>query len=314
MITRCDRSASDPDLEMRFSIIIPTFNRVDLLRQTLESLQPVVRLIHEILVVDDGSSDGTVAFLAREHPGVRLLCQTNSGPGSARNRGIEAATGDWIVFLDSDDLWFPWTLDHLEAAVTKTGTELLFLKPFRFTDPSEVIFMAHQCAAPELRWEVFEDYFSSGDQWRWWGASSFAIRREVIGRVRFSEERINGEDSDWLMKLGDGHRVAQMTGAPTFAYREHGSSLMSDWRKTLAGAMNLVTNELAGVYPGGEGRRKERRRILGRHLRPVILEALARGERSHALTLMRPTWGWMLDDRRFRFLAAFLFRLLTTRK
>jgi glycosyltransferase involved in cell wall biosynthesis len=314
VITRCDRSASDPDLEMRFSIIIPTFNRVDLLRQTLESLQPVVRRIHEILVVDDGSSDGTVAFLAREHPGVRLLRQTNSGPGSARNRGIEAATGDWVAFLDSDDLWFPWTLHHLETAVAATGAELLFLKPFRFSDPSEVMTLIDQSGDREPRWERFEDYFSSGDVWRWWGASSFAIRRAAIGTARFSEDRINGEDSDWLMKLGDGHRVAQMTGAPTFGYREHGASLMSDWKKTLDGAMNLVTNELAGVYPGGEGRRKERRRILGRHLRPVILEALARGERDHALQLMRPTWCWMLEERRFRFLAAFLFRLLTTRK
>ena len=295
---------------MRFSIIIPTFNRIDLLRQTLDSLRYVDLRVHEILVVDDGSSDGTAEFVTEDHPGVRLLRQQNAGPGSARNRGLDAATGDWIAFLDSDDLWFPWTLDHLETAIAGTAAAILFLKPFRFTDPGEVVSLIGHASHPRPRWEVFNDYFSSGEVWRWWGASSFAVRREAIGKTRFSEEKINGEDSDWMMKLGDGHRVAQLTGAPAFGYREHGASLMSDWRKTLDGAMNLVANEIGGIYPGGEARRKERRRILGRHLRPIILEALARRQRGDALRLMGRTWRWSVEERRFRFLAAFLFRLL----
>jgi hypothetical protein len=105
-----------------------------------------------------------------------------------------------------------------------------------------------------------------------------------------------------------------LTGAPTFGYREHGGSLMADWRKTLDGAINLVENEMAGVYPGGKARRQDRTRILGRHLRPVVLEALSRGQRDDALDLMRRTWRWSLEERRFRFLAAFLYRFLTTRQ
>lgn len=296
---------------MRFSIIIPTYNRVDLLRETLDSLSRKDTRIHEIIVIDDGSSDATVEFIKRTHPDVKLLCQKNSGPGSARNRGIEAATGDWITFLDSDDLWFPWTLDHYETAITETCAEILFAKPFRFTSVGDLVSLIDAIADRELSWRVFKDYFASGNAWRWWGASSFAVRRESIGVARFSESFINGEDSDWVMKLGDGRRVVQLTGAPTFGYREHEGSLMSNWKRTLDGAMNLVSNEIDGVYPGGKARRKERRRILGRHLRPIVLEALSRRQRGDALRLLGRTWVWSVAECRFRFLAAFVVRFLT---
>lgn len=296
---------------MRFSIIIPTYNRVDLLRETLESLPYNDTRLREIIVIDDGSSDTTVEFVTQFHPEVKLLCQKNSGPGSARNRGIEAATGDWIAFLDSDDLWFPWTLDHLEAAIVETNASLLFLKPVRFSNSKDLSSLVDHSGEQICSFEVFGDYFASGDVWRWWGASSFAVRRTAIGTVRFSELSINGEDSDWVMKLGDDVRVVQLNGAPTFAYREHGANLMSNWSKTLDGAMNLVSNEIAGVYPGGEKRARERRRILGRHLRPIILETLRRGQRGDALQLFRRTWHWSVEERRFRYLGAFVFRLFT---
>lgn len=299
--------------KMRFSVIIPTYNRVELLRQTLASLPADDPRIHEILVVDDGSMDETVDFLQTTRTDVTLIRQENAGPGSARNRGIDAATGDWVAFLDSDDVWFPWTLDHYEQAITSSGAEILLAKPFLFKTPADLDQLRNESHDSETRVEVFDDYFASGDLWRWWGASSFAVDRSSIGNARFPEAFINGEDSDWLMKLGHGLRVVQLTGTPTFGYREHDGSLMANWDRTLAGANHLVSNELCGIYPGGEARRKERRRILGRHLRPVMLDALSRGQRADALGLMRQTWRWTVEERRFRFLAAFFFRLLTTR-
>lgn len=296
-----------------FSIIVPTYNRCDLLRQAVESVWNQMLPDYELIVVDDGSTDGTREYLRSIEYCVNVLYQANRGPGSARNRGIEAATGDWIVFLDSDDLWFPWTLIHLKAATVATGAALVFLKPFRFANVEALASLVAKADSHEVRWEVFKDYFASGEVWRWWGASSFAARRESIGNARFPEAFINGEDSDWLMKLGHGLRVVQLTGTPTFGYREHDGSLMANWDRTLAGANHLVSNELCGIYPGGEARRKERRRILGRHLRPVMLDALSRGQRADALGLMRHTWRWNVEERRFRFLAAFFFRLLTTR-
>ena len=71
---------------------------------------------YEVIVVDDGSTDGTQAALARHGGSLRRIGQRNGGPASARNAGALAATGEYLAFLDSDDWWFPGTLEHYAAA------------------------------------------------------------------------------------------------------------------------------------------------------------------------------------------------------
>ncbi len=91
------------------SVIIPTYNRAGHLERALESVLAQSRLPAEIIVVDDGSTDDTRAFVAdyRRHsePKIAYLHQANRGPAAARNRGIEAARGSYLAFLDSDDRW-----------------------------------------------------------------------------------------------------------------------------------------------------------------------------------------------------------------
>ena len=87
------------------SAIIPTFNRVHLLERALRSVFDQSVPLLEVIVVDDGSTDGTSEWVARAFPEAVLMIQPNLGVSRARNRGIEAAKGDWITFLDSDDQW-----------------------------------------------------------------------------------------------------------------------------------------------------------------------------------------------------------------
>lgn len=89
---------------MKFSIIIPAYNRTGTLRQTLTAATDQDFSQYEVIVVDDGSSDGTPEMVEHEFPSVQLLRQPNRGPAAARNRGIEAATGDIIAFTDDDCL------------------------------------------------------------------------------------------------------------------------------------------------------------------------------------------------------------------
>ena len=88
-----------------YSIIIPTWNRCGMLAQALESVLLQGHADIEIIVVDDGSHDGTGAMLSARYPQVRYLYQTNRGPAAARNAGIALARGELIAFLDSDDIW-----------------------------------------------------------------------------------------------------------------------------------------------------------------------------------------------------------------
>jgi len=92
------------------SVIIPAYNRRHTLPRALASVMNQKRAPDEILVIDDGSTDGTTDFLRSDFPSVRCLTQENKGPSAARNTAIQAATGEWLAFLDSDD---EWTRDKL---------------------------------------------------------------------------------------------------------------------------------------------------------------------------------------------------------
>ena len=89
------------------SAIIPTHNRSQTLLRALRSVYSQRIPVNEVIVIDDGSSDDTAARIQAEFPGVNLICQAQNGVSHARNRGIDAAQGEWLAFLDSDDEWLP---------------------------------------------------------------------------------------------------------------------------------------------------------------------------------------------------------------
>lgn len=101
------------------TIVIPTHNRAHTLPRALDSVFTQTVLPQEVVVIDDGSTDQTVAVVAKHYPQVCLLQQTQNGVSKARNVGIEAATGDWIAFLDSDDSWLPDKLQQQIDALTE---------------------------------------------------------------------------------------------------------------------------------------------------------------------------------------------------
>ena len=102
---------------MNVSVIIPTYNRKNLLKRALHSVSSQTFVPHEIIVVDDGSSDGTKDWVQERFPYVRYIYQDNSGVSSARNVGIQEAKGSWIAFLDSDDEWMPNKLEQQKGVV-----------------------------------------------------------------------------------------------------------------------------------------------------------------------------------------------------
>ena len=102
---------------MDFSVIIPTYNRAPLLSAALASVFAQEHPAHEVIVVDDGSTDDTSTTLEKFGDRVTVLRQENRGPAAARNLGLTHARGEYVAFLDSDDLWFPWTLATYRRAI-----------------------------------------------------------------------------------------------------------------------------------------------------------------------------------------------------
>src|SRR5690349_8692917 len=99
---------------MNFSVIIPCYNAGPWIVQSLKSVAAQTYPAKEIIVIDDGSSDDSLAKIESSGVPVRLLKTRRSNGAGARNAGIEAATGDWIALLDADDIWYP---NHLQRAV-----------------------------------------------------------------------------------------------------------------------------------------------------------------------------------------------------
>jgi glycosyltransferase involved in cell wall biosynthesis len=90
---------------MKISAIIPAYNSAPYIADAIASIRGQTVPISEIIVVDDGSMDATGEVVNKTDPNTIYLRQENRGPSSARNRGVEAASGDWIAFLDADDQW-----------------------------------------------------------------------------------------------------------------------------------------------------------------------------------------------------------------
>jgi len=102
----------------RCSVVIPAYNAARTLAETLDSVMRQSLPAHEVIVVDDGSRDGT-AGVARGFAGVRVISQANAGPGPAQNAGVAAASGEFVAFLDADDLWTPGALAAQAAALAR---------------------------------------------------------------------------------------------------------------------------------------------------------------------------------------------------
>lgn len=105
---------------IRFSVVIPTYNRARLIGRAIDCVLRQTYPCQELIVVDDGSTDDTVNVVRAAGPQVRLIQADHGGPSKARNRGVREAVSEWIAFLDSDDLWHPEYLARMAHAIEVT--------------------------------------------------------------------------------------------------------------------------------------------------------------------------------------------------
>ena len=112
-------------MEVKISVVCPTYNSEKFVEETLLCVFHQTRLPDELILIDDGSDDETVQVLKnvtfhyRERVKCIIIENKHRGPGAARNEGIKVATGDWIAFLDSDDIWYPKKLAEVEKSVIR---------------------------------------------------------------------------------------------------------------------------------------------------------------------------------------------------
>ncbi len=286
-----------------FSVVIPVYNRKDLLKATLQSVFSQNDRDFEVLVVDDGSTDGSIDFVASLPEPITLLRQQNKGPGAARNLGLSVARGDYVAFLDSDDIWFPWTLATYRAVIQRTREPALIIaatKPFSFASDLEAL------RPSDVAVEKFNDFFASSRASMWHGASAIVVNATHARAVGgFTAEWVNAEDTDFLFRLGDAPGFVRVLAPCTVGYRQHESSAVSNFSRTFAGISRLLSNEKRGAYPGGNARIMERRRMVSRHIRPATIQCLREGMFSEAWQLYAETFSWHVSLMRTKYLLGF---------
>jgi glycosyltransferase involved in cell wall biosynthesis len=192
------------DLSPLFSIIIPAHNQAALLSPTIQSVLNQAMVNQEIIVVDEGSTDGTLDVFSEYRDQVQLLRQTNAEPGAARNAGLRMANGEYVAFLDSGDLWFPWTAGTYAQVIAENNRPAFIAgKPFAFKSDLDA-FPNH---SEDLKTNVFADYLVSGNSFRRFSASSFVMKRQSLLAVGgFANERISSETltvrCEWASLVG----------------------------------------------------------------------------------------------------------------
>lgn len=190
------------------SVVIPVFNRADLVGAAVQSVLDQKGIPFEILLVDDASTDDLGATVAR-FPGAPLSVlrhAVNSGASVARNTGIAAARGDWIAFLDSDDIWLPGKLEQQLAFLTSRGLSAgctdYYIRRALDTEEVEERLLAYK-EELTLRDLVWGCYVSPG--------ATLMVRREVwdeVGPLDPAYRRF--EDWDWLMRFSRRHRLGML--------------------------------------------------------------------------------------------------------
>jgi glycosyltransferase involved in cell wall biosynthesis len=181
------------------SVVIPTHNSVDLAPEAVESVLAQTYEPLETVVIDDGSTDETVAQLERFSPRITLIRQEHQGPAVARNAGLRASHGEIVAFLDSDDIWMPEKLKkcvaalqaHPEAGVIYTALDI------------------HQLETG-LRYRQ-QQYTHSGwmaqalfTECRGVNTSTLVVRRKCIDEVGpFDEEFFRAQDWDLMLRLAE---------------------------------------------------------------------------------------------------------------
>lgn len=137
----------------RVSVIIPTYNRQTYVSRAIDSVLSQTYRDFEVIVVDDGSVDNTKEVATAYGDAIRYVYQPNQGPGAARNLGIRSATGAYLAFLDSDDVWLPSKLAVQVELLERTGTEVCF------SNVKEVDETQERCIPGVCSDRVFEEPF-----------------------------------------------------------------------------------------------------------------------------------------------------------
>lgn len=187
------------------SVIIPTYNRADCLPRSIDSILSQDYKEYEIIVVDDGSTDNTRQILQPyiDKELIRYIYRDNAGCAAARNTGIDAAKGDWIAFLDSDDRWLPDKLAVQMEYLLETGLDVCFTNiAFEHDEDSEIdnSNSMQEQSDKWIAWDSLELVITPNEFHTM--LQSMVVKSSLLNKTgTFDEHIVWGSDTSFIMKF-----------------------------------------------------------------------------------------------------------------
>ena len=233
------------------SVIIPVRNAAKYLNAAIDSVLAQTYRPIEVICINDGSTDATGSILSGYGDRIRVIENTKpTGVSAARNRGIAVATGEWIAFLDADDVWDP---DKLAVQLNKGETEAdIIHSNARIIDEKGAIQKESMQEGPKIANLTFVDLLEGN----WLFLLTVMVRRTAINAVGgFNTKCPPAEDwALWLSLAAAGYRF-RYVNAILGSYRRHGENASSNEDRMLQAELN-VYNEIHNKYPTVFGRRE----------------------------------------------------------
>ena len=254
------------------SVIIPTFNRCRFIVDAVESivLQNVSNL--EIIVIDDGSTNGTRDALKPYMNIIRYIYQENGGVSAARNRGVRESRGELLAFLDSDDLWSP---GKLKAQIDKISSDdvLSFEGVEWFVDQKEDQLLFEQCRS--VKWPDCDtsgfviDPVLNVAEGRYLHLGTLLCRRTTFLEIGFFDESLcMGEDEDWFSRASTKTRFHYVS-EPLLRRRLHAHQTGSEREECLRSLITVFSNitaRTARIHPKAHAAANKRLAAKWSHL------------------------------------------------
>lgn len=272
------------------SVIIPTFNNQKTIRETIETVLDQTYSNYELIIINDGSTDSTFKIInSIKDPRTKVFSYPNSGVSASRNRGIHHASGDFIAFLDADDLW---TKDKLEAQLKALKNNPQAGVAYSWVDSidenNNYLRMSSCCTAKGDVYEILlrGNFIVSG--------SNPMIRSQAIKEIGgFDSSLTHAEDWDLYLKLAARYHFVVIP-APQILYRISTNSASTNVYKTELGALRVIKQAFSQAPTNIQPIKMESVGNLYKHLIYKVLEEST--GRQKGFKAAKLFWRYLKND------------------
>ena len=278
--------------QVSFSVVIACHNHEAFVQSAVMSALSQSLPAKEVIVIDDASVDRTPEILKSFGASITFeRVARNQGASAARNRGASLASGEYVVFLDGDDVLMSHAL-HLYGRLVSAGHPKIILG--RCEVCGDRTPMVQRARPPvQIQFVEYPDFLSKDRPWVYNSSSLVVHRTTFLCAGGWSEEMFYQDIQDLLNKMGDSGKTVLVLEPATVWYRMHSANAIRKIKPFVQGIYVLLTKARRGLYPGGRAYRKKREAWFGGLIFYWTREAIRNKDYRSGFSLLASRW-WLI--------------------